>query len=260
MNRSFLEERRAVVWALLLREIRTRFGHYRLGYAWALLEPAAQVGMMLGLFALVLGRSAGEFSFGAFFVCGVTVFALFSNIVTRSLSAIEANAGLLVHRPVHPADTLVARAWLECMIHLSTFALMLAALPAIDDPFSWRAVQPLALLSAVGALLVMLLGLGLALMVLGAVSTEADKLLPVVIKPLYFVSGVFFPLDSIPDPYRHWLSWNPLTQAIEQLRLAMIDGYTSELASPVYLWTCAMVALFIGLAAFQARSPRGIAA
>ena len=40
----------------------------------------------------------------------------------------------------------------------------------------------------------------------------------------------------------------------------MIDGYTSELASPVYLWTCAMVALFIGLAAFQARSPRGIAA
>ena len=139
MNRSFLEERRAVVWALFLREIRTRFGHYRLGYAWALLEPAAQVGLMLALFALVLGRTAGEFSFGAFFVCGVTVFALFSNIATRSLSAIEANSGLLMHRPVHPADTLVVRAWLKSMIHLSTFVQMLLAIPAIGDLFLWIA-------------------------------------------------------------------------------------------------------------------------
>lgn len=260
MNRSFMAERRAVVWALFLREIRTRFGHYRLGYAWALLSPAAQVATMLALFELVLGRTAGDFSFGAFFVCGVTVFTLFSNIATRSLTAIAANAGLLVHRPVHPIDTLIARAWLEGAIHLTTFVLMLAALPVIDDPFSWRAVQPLALLSALGALLAMLLGAGLALMVLGTASAESEKLLPVVVKPLYFISGVVFPLDSVPDPYRQWLAWNPLTQAIEQMRVALIDGYVSELASPLYLWCCAVVALFSGLAAFGSRSPRGSAA
>lgn len=260
MERSFLAERQAVVWALFLRELRTRFGHYRLGYAWALLEPAAQVGILLVLFELVLGRSAGEFSFGAFLVCGVTVFALFSNIATRSLSAIEANAGLLVHRPVHPVDTLAARAWLEGVIHLSTFVLMLAALPAIGDAFAWGGVRPLALLSALGALLATLLGLGMALMVLGAAWTEADKIVPVAIRPLYVASGVFFPLDSLPDPYRQWLSWNPLTQAIELMRAALIENYASELASAAYLWGCAALALFAGLAAFRLRAPRGIAA
>lgn len=258
MDRSFLAERQAVVWALLLREIKTRFGRYRLGYAWALLEPASQVGVMLVLYELALGRSVGDFSFGAFFVSGVTVFALFSNIATRSLSAIEANAGLLVHRPVHPIDTLMARTWLEGMIHLATFVVMLAAMPAIGDPFSFGDARPLALASALCALLAMLLGLGLALMVLGTVSTEAAKLVPVAIRPLYLVSGVFFPLDSVPDPFRQWLSWSPLTQAIEQMRLALIGGYESELASPAYLWSCALVALFAGLAAFRHRSPRGL--
>jgi capsular polysaccharide transport system permease protein len=43
MVRSGLEVQQATVKALFLREIKTRFGKYRLGYFWAVLEPAAHL-------------------------------------------------------------------------------------------------------------------------------------------------------------------------------------------------------------------------
>ncbi|WBA82901.1 hypothetical protein [Endozoicomonas sp. GU-1] len=42
-QRSSLQIQWAVIHALMVREMKTRFGDYRLGYAWALLEPLFQI-------------------------------------------------------------------------------------------------------------------------------------------------------------------------------------------------------------------------
>lgn len=42
--------------ALLMRELQTRFGSYRLGYLWAPLEVLAQVVIMLVIFGAVMQR------------------------------------------------------------------------------------------------------------------------------------------------------------------------------------------------------------
>jgi hypothetical protein len=39
VRRSPLAVQRAVLFALIVRELRTRFGRYRLGYLWVVLEP-----------------------------------------------------------------------------------------------------------------------------------------------------------------------------------------------------------------------------
>ncbi|ETJ41004.1 ABC-2 type transporter, partial [human gut metagenome] len=43
MIRSGFEVQVAAVKALFFREIRTRFGKFRLGYLWAILEPASHL-------------------------------------------------------------------------------------------------------------------------------------------------------------------------------------------------------------------------
>ena len=42
----------AAIRALLLRELQTRFGHYRLGYLWVFLEPLFSIGIMMVVFCI----------------------------------------------------------------------------------------------------------------------------------------------------------------------------------------------------------------
>lgn len=52
MARSGFEVQKVTVEALFLREIRTRFGKFRLGYLWAILEPSAAFADTVGNFGL----------------------------------------------------------------------------------------------------------------------------------------------------------------------------------------------------------------
>ena len=84
MARSGLEVQKAAVKALFLREIKTRFGKYRLGYLWAALEPMAHMLIMLAIFGYVMHRTMPDISFPVFLINGIIPFFVFSNITNRS--------------------------------------------------------------------------------------------------------------------------------------------------------------------------------
>ena len=58
-SRTSLQVLRDVTFGLLIRELKTRFGSYRLGYAWALLDPL----LIIGAFSLIFGLR-GHSGFG----------------------------------------------------------------------------------------------------------------------------------------------------------------------------------------------------
>ncbi|HFM0752662.1 TPA: ABC transporter permease, partial [Escherichia coli] len=91
MIRSGFEVQVAAVKALFFREIRTRFGKFRLGYLWAILEPASHLLILLGIFSYIMHRTMPDISFPIFLINGLIPFFIFSNISRRSVGAIEAN-------------------------------------------------------------------------------------------------------------------------------------------------------------------------
>jgi capsular polysaccharide transport system permease protein len=90
-------------------------------------------------------------------------------------------------------------------------------------------------------------------MVTGHFLPEAQKLFPVVLKPLYFISGIMFPLHAIPKEYWPYLLWNPILHAVEVSREAVVAGYVSEGVSLEYLAIVTLATLFIGLAIYRTR-------
>ena len=118
MARSGFEVQKVTVEALFLREIRTRFGKFRLGYLWAILEPSAHLLILLGIFGYIMHRTMPDISFPVFLLNGLIPFFIFSSISKRSVGAIEANQGLFNYRPVKPIDTIIARALLETLIYV----------------------------------------------------------------------------------------------------------------------------------------------
>ncbi|WP_227105602.1 ABC transporter permease [Chromobacterium rhizoryzae] len=251
--RSGFDIMRTTVHALLLRELKTRFGKYRLGYLWALLEPVAHMAILLLVLGFIMRRAMPGVSFPVFLLSGIVPYMLFSNISLRSLNAIEANRGLFSYRPVHPLDAVLARALLESLIYVLVYLMLMSGLWLAGETIQ---LSQLPLLATAWLLLSLLaLGCGLVFMVLGHAFKTAEKLLPILMKPLYFLSGIMFPPSLIPGDYRWLVDWNPLLHAFELMRHAILPGYPLNDDSLSYLFAWTLVLLFAGLSLYKGREP-----
>ncbi|CAM3993540.1 ABC transporter permease [Rahnella bruchi] len=251
MARSGLEVQKAAVKALFLREIKTRFGKYRLGYLWAALEPMAHMLIMLAIFGYFMHRTMPDISFPVFLINGIIPYFIFSNISKRSIGAIEANQGLFNYRPVRPIDTIISRAILETLIYAIVYILMMTMVRLSGESF--KIIDVITLIFSWILLVIFSSGIGLIFMVIGKTFPETEKFLPILIKPLYFISCIMFPLHNVPKEYWPYLLWNPLVHAVELSRESVFPGYISTGVSLSYLGFCALITLFIGLALYRTR-------
>lgn len=251
MARSGLEVQQAALKSLFFREIRTRFGKYRLGYFWAVLEPGAHLLVLMAIFGFIMHRTMPDISFPVFLLNGIIPYFIFTNISNRSIGAIEANLGLFNYRPVKPIDTIIARAALETLIYAAVYAILMALVWVLGEEFSVTNVILLVL--SWFLLIIFSCGVGLVFMVLGKTFPEVAKFLPIILKPLYFVSCIMFPIHSIPKEYWHYLLWNPIVHAVELSRESVVAGYTTDGVSLGYLALSALLMLFIGLALYRTR-------
>lgn len=251
MARSGLEVQKAAVKALFLREIKTRFGKYRLGYLWAALEPSAHVLIMLTIFGYIMQRTMPDISFPVFLINGIIPFFVFSNISIRSIGAIEANQGLFNYRPVKPIDTIISRAILESIIFAFVYILLMCVVLLLGEDFE---ISNIITLTLVWLLLAILsTGIGIIFMVLGKTFPEISKFLPIAIKPLYFISCIMYPLHSIPKDYWPLILWNPLVHVVELCRESVVPGYISDGVSIEYLAWTTLVVTFLSLAIYKYR-------
>lgn len=234
-----------VLCALLLREIRTRFGRNRLGYLWALLGPVANVLILMVIFG-VLGRLAPPgVDFAVFLITGIVPWFMLQSTITRSMKAIDGNRGLLVYPRVKPLDLVLARSLLEA----ATFSVVFVLLLVLAASFGLQAAPARPLL-AVGAFLAVSLlaaGLGAAAAALQAVVPSVEQLMGLLLRPLYFLSGIFFSAELVPEPYRGYLLLNPLLHANELMRAGFFRTSDGHLAEPGYLMAWVAGALFAGL-------------
>jgi capsular polysaccharide transport system permease protein len=234
-----------VVYALLLRETKTRFGANHLGYVWALVQPAAWIGMFVG-FYYVFGRlSPPGTAVVAFLTTGIVPFSSFRETATRCMSAIDANKGLLFYPQVRPLDLVVARAILEAATHTLVMALLLGGvalydgLPSIENPL--RTLTGLGLASGLGT------SLGLLCCGLSVYTHTLERLFPTIMRLFFWTSALFHPVESLPKHARDILLLNPVAHAIELTRGGWFPGYSVRHVDVWYPLLWILVMAFFGL-------------
>ena len=236
------------VWrALLLRESLSRLFSRRAAWAWLLLEPVANMAFMVLIFTVIRVRQVGGIETGLWLIIGFLGFFFFRRTGNQGSNAISANRSLFAYRQVKPVDTVLMRAALEglLMLMVSLLVLIGGALLGLHVLPS----APLAVMEAVFGLWLLGLGFGLVVSVIKELAPELDNLLDMVMMPMMMISGVILPLSAVPHPYREWLMYNPVAHGLEAARLGFAPYYHAapELSLP-YLYGCALVSLFFGLA------------
>ena len=205
--------------------------------------------VMLAVFGFIMHRTMPDISFPVFLINGIVPYFLFSSISTRSIGAIEANQGLFNYRPVRPVDTIIARALLESLIYGGVYIVLMAIVGFAGETYE---VTRLVTLLLTWLLLVLFsCGVGLIFMVVGKTFPETEKFLPILIKPLYFISCIMFPLHAIPRDYWPYLLWNPIVHIVELSRECVVANYVSEGVNLPYLAFCTLLVLFLGLAIYR---------
>ena len=249
-SRSPWQIQKAVWFSLFIRELSARFGRYHLGYFWAVAEPLALLAVLSAI-KLAFGKNdIAGLPYPVFFASGILTYHIFQKSCASSLGAIESNFGLFNYQPVKPVDAIATRVFIELLINPTAALILFAVLWEFGFDFTWNST--LDTLVIVFLLAIMTLGFSLILGILSPFFHEVKKIVPIVFfRPLFFVSGIFFTADSIPEPYRSYLLLNPLLNAIELIRRSMFVGYQSHSGDVTYLGIWAFSSLFVGLCAYR---------
>jgi capsular polysaccharide transport system permease protein len=240
---------RLVLVALLHREAVTRFGKYKLGILWMLLEPLVSVIVLGLLLGPIIGRTSADMPYPFFLLNGMILMQTFVGPMTSGMGAVDANRGLLVFPKVQPLDLLLARFVFELVSSLLSFTVFCLIGLWVGVTLSLGSLHILFgcffLTWLVGC------GLGLIFCVGHAYFESTDQILAFIRRPLIFVSCVLYPLYGLPNIAQKILLFNPLTHTIEVSRKCLFPLYHVESVNLVYPAVCAIVVLAIGMPLFH---------
>lgn len=233
--------------ALFLREAVSRISAGRAAWLWLLLEPIVHVVFLLFVFTVIRMRTVGGIDTIVWLMVGILAFKMFTRTATQAQNAVGSNQGLFTYRQVKPVDAVLVRAVLEGFLTILVAVILIGG--AVLFGISALPEDPFLVLEAFLGLWLVGMGWGLMVSVGSELIPELGKVIAFAMTPLYFASGVIFPITVAPQPYRDWLLLNPVVHGLEAARLGFAPYYHAvpEL-SIAYLYGFALVTIFLGLA------------
>lgn len=217
---------------LMRREQRMRFAGHLFGYGWAYLTPIAWIVTMAAFFNF-LGRTSPLMVPTPIFVAtGILPYVMFRQTLTSMMRAPKSNRYMTYFRPTSLSEILLAMGLLELINMLIVAAVLLTAISMLYD-----VPMPNSLFKVMLALLVtwcFSFGFGRFCAICGHLSPTFNRVLPLVIRPLFWISGIFYIAAELPGPAQEILWYSPLFHTIEFLREGFFLGFSSEISTIGY--------------------------
>lgn len=253
---------RSLIRQLVRREIVGRYRGSIAGLSWSLLHPVLMLAIYTFVFSSVFGArwtglngGGGHTHFAVVLFIGVIVHGMLSEAITKAPALILVNANL-VKKVVFPLETLAWGLAGSALFHATvSMTILLLAVWLLEGGMPVTALWlPVILLPV----LLFSLGVIWALASLGVFLRDIAQIAGLVAVSMMFLAPVFYPIDALPESYRHWLFLNPITLPIEQARAALFAGVAPDARALLLYYGIAICAALLGYAWFQ-KSRRGFA-
>lgn len=207
---------RRVIWALVLREMMTRFGRHNIGFLWIFCEPMLFTVGVTALWTATKSVHGSNLPIVAFAVTGYSSVLLWRNMPSRCIGALEPNLSLLYHRNVRPIDIYLSRLLLEAAGATMSFVFLTIFFHFVG----WLDLPEDVLKVSLAWLMIAWFGMATALF-LGALSERyesVEKLWHPAAYLLFPLSGAAFLVDTLPAPAQHFVLFLPMVHGVELLR------------------------------------------
>ncbi len=224
LKRGVLVEAR-VISALVLREIHTINGNSKLGYLWVLIQSVFSIGVFWGMRQFMgAGQAPHGMNMAMFLAIGMGVWGIFSNTVSRCMSAVSGNRALLTFPQVTELDVMIARTLVVSATQILVTVIIIVVSAVLLDYRIIIGNFPL-LLMLLCCVPLMSFGIGLIITSITVFVPVLEKIVPMVLRVMFFVSGVFFSLSAFNSTVAEYLLLNPVMQSIELFRESLHEPY-----------------------------------
>lgn len=234
-----------VISALYIREMNTAYGRSNLGYLWGFIEPMGGIIVLAIGFSFIFRNPPLGDSFLLFYATGYLPFSMYVSLHSKIAAAIRQNKTLLFYPTVTFIDVFAARAALITVSESVVMIIVFGALVIYGD--TGAHVDLMYVLLGVTMNVILGIGIGLINSVLFEIFASWRNIWAIINRPIFFLSGVFFVFDSLPESAQTILGWNPVAHIIAAVRMGIYPEYRAEFLSIPYVVFVCLILWVVGL-------------
>lgn len=215
---SPLESYLHVLHALMMRDMRTRFGGTLWGYGIVVLWPCVHIFMLISIYTFQHLPAPIGSSAPLFFATGAVPVLIFQYISREVMKAIIVNKPLTYYPQVKSFDLIFARVLVEIVTGFLSLLIVVSLLTALGAD-----ARPADSFLAVTAYLASIaLGIGIGVINVAIIGffpgwPMGYALFSVL---MYVASGIMFMPSFLPEKIYYWMKFNPALQLAEWMRAA----------------------------------------
>jgi lipopolysaccharide transport system permease protein len=244
-SRRHLTHLRDLLRELVARDIKLRYRRSILGVGWSLLNPLAQLVVLVFVFQHVAPLNIPNYPLFAF--TGVLAWGWFTTSLPAATASITGNREL-VRQPGFPAAILPAVPILANLIHFMIAITLLLGALLIGGTWPTQALVALPLVVLLQFLVT--LSIGYVTATLQVRFRDTGYLVGSLLLLGLFVTPVFYRPTSLPPSYQNLYALNPMAILIGAYRNILVEGRWPDLTALAGLTMTTAVLLWLGLGLF----------
>ncbi|GGF75139.1 transport permease protein [Terasakiella brassicae] len=219
------------------------------------LNPLAQVAIYALILSNVLSAKLpgieSQYAYAIYLMAGLLAWNLFSEIVSRCLT-LFISQGALMKKISFPRITMPTIVVGSCLINnLLLFLSMLGVFTLLGHSLSFTLLWLFPLTLNVVMLAV---GVGLILGVLNVFIRDIGQVVPIILQMGFWFTPVVYPINIIPEEYRHLLEFNPMYAFTNAYHQILVYQTTPDLLHLVPIIGVSLLLLLLGLFLFRRSS------
>ncbi len=239
---------RAVVRALVARDLRGRYVGSALGTFWSIAQPLLQLVTYTFVFATVMkvriaDAAGADVPFVLYLACGLFPWLAIQEAITRSATCLVDNP-TLVKRVIFPVEVLPVQLACAAAVHQAIATVLLLGLMAVlgFPPRPSLVVLPFLLLVELG----IAVGIGWGMAALHVFFRDTAQAIGVLLPIWFYLTPILYPQHLVPPFLQPVLALNPLTALIQAYRDALLYGTLPSGAAATQMAATSLVIFALG--------------
>jgi len=209
-----------LLYLLVQKELKVRYKSSVLGYLWALANPFAFALVYYIAFKLIMRVQMPNYSI--FLLTGMFPWVWLTNSFIQATGSFRHSASLVkkvdLARAVLPLGSVVHE-----MVHFC-FALPIVCLfiffTGSDVHLSWLWQFPVMSILQ----LILIYPVALILAISNVYVHDVEYLVSIGLSMLFFLTPIVYPVSMVPEKYRYYFDWSPISSLIESWRSVFLHG------------------------------------
>lgn len=242
---------RSLILIISYTDFKSKYKNSSLGLVWSLLEPLLHFGILYIVFVYLLPRQIENYAI--FLFTGLVLWRMFANGTAAGLQSMLSKTSIItrVALPLEiPVISSTISSLMTTAIELGALFILMAVLQFI--PPVYLLFLPLLL----GLEAIIVVGLSLPLSVLNVFYRDVHHMWSLIISAGFFLSGIFYDVNTLPEPLRTWSYYNPMVGIVSLGRTLLLGTPAPSYFEMIYILMVPFILLVLGYIVFRHFSQR----